>query len=141
MTVRSASFLAGALWGLVAWGLVRQVYGEAIWGGLVVAPLLGVAVGALLQRRFEGAIGWARWLVALGSLYLGATMFALAVGITDALAGSAARRPLEVVAQSVVGTWWGVTLTGFLLALWPMAYGTHAALAWIDDVSPERSHS
>jgi hypothetical protein len=141
VTVRSAALLAGALWGLVAWGLGGKVYGAPIWGGIVAAPFIGVAVAALLQRRFEGATGWARWLVALASLYAGATLFAIAVGITDAFAGSPARGKIEVVLQAVVGTWWGVTLTGFLIALWPLAYLTHVALAWIDDVSPERSHS
>jgi hypothetical protein len=141
MTVRSASFLAGALWGLVAWGLGRRVYGAPVWGGIVAAPFIGVVVAGLLQRRFEGATGWARWLVALLTLYAGATLFAIAVGATDALTGSPARRGFEVVLQSVVGTWWGVTLTGFVIALWPLAYLTHAALAWVDDLSPERSQS
>jgi len=139
MTGRSAAFLAGALWGLLAWGLGRKVYGTPIWGGIVCAPFIGVAVEALLQRRFEAAAGWARWAVALASVYVGATLFATAVGIMDAVAGSPARGKLEVVLQAVVGTWWGVTFTGFLVALWPLAYLTHLALAWVDDLSPGRT--
>jgi len=139
VTVRSASLLAGTGWGLIAWGLGRQAYGPAIWGGVAAAPFIGLVVGALLHPRFEGTSGWRRWLVALLSLYLGATMFALAVGVTDALTGSASRGTLEVVLQAVIGTWWGVTVAGFWIALWPLAYLTHIVLGWIDDLSPEGS--
>lgn len=131
--------LAGALWGLVAWALGARVYGAGLWGGIAAAPLIGAVVAALVQDRFEGTSGWRRWLVALASLYLGATLFALAVGLTDAITGSAARSPVEVVWEAVLGTWWGITLTGFLIALWPLAYLTHIVLSWVDELSPPRS--
>jgi hypothetical protein len=137
--LRAASFLAGGLWGFVALGLGARAYGAGIWGGIAAAPFVGLAVGRLLHSRFEGAAGFGRWLVALLSLYLGATLFAIAVGLTDALSGSAARSEVEVVVQAVMGTWWGITLTGFLIALWPLAYLTHVVLEWIDDIAPERS--
>jgi hypothetical protein len=139
MTARGAALLAGAGWGLLAWGLGRQAYGQAIWGGVVTAPCIGLAVGVLLHPRFERSSGWRRWLVALGSLYLGATLFALAVGITDALTGGATRGTPEVILQAVIGTWWGVTIAGFWIALWPLAWLTHIVVAWFDDLSPGRS--
>lgn len=133
MRRRSSLFLAGALWGLVAWGLGARVYGPALWGGLAAAPFIGVVIGSMTQTRFEGATGWRRWVVALLSLDLGATLFALAVGVTDALTVSAARRGAEVVYEAVLGTWWGLTLTGFLIALWPLAWLTHIVVAWVDE--------
>lgn len=139
MRLRTASFLAGALWGLVAWGLGAKLYGAGLWGGIASAPFIGVGIGLLQQARFENTGGWRRWLVALTSLYLGATLFALAVGVTDALAGSAARNGMEVIWTAILGTWWGVTLTGFLIALWPLTYLTHIVLQWIDEISPDRS--
>ena len=139
MRLRSASFLAGAFWGLVAWSLGAKVYGPGLLGGIIAAPFIGVGVGLLLQAPFENTVGWRRWLVALASLYLGATLFALAVGMTDALTGSASRNAVAVIWEAVLGTWWGVTLTGFLIALWPLTYLTHIVLAWIDDLSPDRS--
>jgi hypothetical protein len=139
MTVRFASLLMGGVWGLIAWGLGRQAYGPAIWGGVVAAPFIGLLVGGLLHPRFEGTSGWRRWLVALFGLYLGATLFALAVGVTDALTGSPSRGVFEVILQAVIGTWWGVTVAGFWIALWPLAWLTHIVLAWIDDLSPGRS--
>jgi hypothetical protein len=139
VTVRAASFLAGGAWGLLAWALGHQAYGQAIWGGVVAAPFIGLLVSGLMHHRFESTSGWRRLLVALVSLYLGATLFALAVGITDALTGSASRGAVEVVLQAVIGTWWGVTIAGFWIALWPLAWLTHIVLAWVDDLSPGRS--
>lgn len=141
MRLRAAAFLAGALWGLLAWGLGGKAYGAGLWGGLAAAPFIGVVICAALQGRFEGAVGWRRWAVALVSLYLGATLFALAVGVADAATAHASRGAVEVVLEAVVGTWWGVTLTGFLIALWPLAYLTHIVLGWVDDYSPDRSPS
>ena len=105
----------------------------------MAAPFIGLVVGGCcshgLTTRTAGVAGsWPSC-----SLYLGATLFALAVGVTDALTGAAARGAFEVVLQAVVGTWWGVTLTGFWIALWPLAWLTHIVLAWIDDLSPGRS--
>ena len=135
------AFLAGAFWGLLAWGLGGKAYAGGLWGGVVAAPFIGVGVAAVLQDRFEGAVGWRRWAVAFASLYLGATLFALAVGVADAATAHASRGAVEVVLEAVVGTWWGVTLTGFLIALWPLAYLTHIVLGWVDDYSPDRSAS
>lgn len=136
MRLHLLALFAGALWGLVAFGFGGRAYGDAVWGGVLAAPFIGLLVGALLHPRFSAASGGRRWLVALASLYTGATLFAIAVGLTDALTGAAGRRVLEVIAQAVVGTWWGVTLTGFVIALWPLAYGTHAVLAWLEEASP-----
>lgn len=132
----ATAFLVGALWGLVAWGLGRKAYGAELWGGIAAAPFLGVLVAVVLQDRFEATSSWRRWLVALGSLYLGATLFALAVGLADLLTGGAGRGAVEVIFQAIIGTWWGVTLTGFLIALWPLAYLTHIVVGWADHLLP-----
>lgn len=131
--MRLAALVAGLCWGLMAFGLGARAYGTGIWGGVLASPLIGLGVAALLQARFEASTTRGRWLLALGGLYLGATLFGVAVGATDALTGSAARGVVEVVLQAVAGTWWGITLTGFLLFLWPLAYLTHLVLEWIGD--------
>ncbi|HMU62793.1 MAG TPA: hypothetical protein PKA66_13485 [Gemmatimonadales bacterium] len=138
MRPRPAAFLAGALWGGLAWGLGARAYGPGLWGGLAAAPFIGVLVAALLQALFESTTGWRRCLTALVSLYLAATLFALVVGITGAMLSASERNSLEVVWEAVIGTWWGVTLTGFLIALWPLAYLTHIVLEWVGDLSPDR---
>lgn len=134
--MRLAALVAGFGWGLVALGLGGRAYGAGVWGGVIAAPFIGLLVAVLLQPRFEASAGWRRWLLVLGGLYLGATLFGVAVGIADALSGSAARNGAEVVLEAVAGTWWGITLTGFLILLWPLAYLTHLALEWVGDRTP-----
>jgi hypothetical protein len=83
------------------------------------------------QGPFERQSGVRRALLALVSLYLAATLFGLAIGIADWRALTAGtKHPLEALAEEVLAVWWGVTLTGFLLFLWPLAYGTHWILEW-----------
>jgi len=133
MTVRRFLHLviAGALWGGLAWLIGRRAIGAPIWGGVLAAPVIGVIVGLLLQGPFERQAGARRALVALASVYLGATLFGVAIGIADwrvLTAGTV--HPLESLAEAVLAVWWGITLTGFLLFLWPLAYGTHWILEW-----------
>ena len=70
---------AGLGWAAVAYLFGARTFGAGIWGGLVAAPLIGVAVGWLTQIGFENATGVRRGLVALTSLYLGAVLFGLGI--------------------------------------------------------------
>lgn len=100
----------------------------------MAAPLIGVVVGWLTQHGFENTTGSRRGLVALISLYLGAALFGLAIGIGEVLApGGTDRAPLEVLVEPLLGVLWGITFTGFVLFLWPLSYGTHLLLEWLDD--------
>ncbi len=101
---------------------------STIWAGVLAAPFIGLIVGAIAQPLFERALGFRRALVALGSLYLGATLFGVAVGTYDW--SHTSRLATEVVLQDVIAVWWGLTATGFLLVLWPLAYCTHLYLEW-----------
>lgn len=136
MTVRRVLYLliAGALWGGLAWLLGAKAYGPIIWAGLIASPLIGVLVGRITQEAFERLSGVWRGLVVLASVYLGATLFGLVVGGYDwaSRRGGIGRLP-EVLLQDVMATWWGVTVTGFILMLWPLAYLTHALLQWGDE--------
>lgn len=123
--------LAGALWGGLAALLGSRAFGRHIWAAVLASPLIGLATGVLMQEPFERLAGWRRGLVALGSVYLGATLFGVIVGL--AAAGSTGGTPHTAamrVVEAVVTVWWGVTLGGFLLFLWPLAYLTHYLLEW-----------
>jgi len=98
--------------------------GTAILGGVAASPFIGITVGYGIHPRFAAAASWKRLTVALLSLYIGAALFGLSVGAYDWL--SRLRRP-EVVVQGVVAVLYGTTV--FLIALWPLAYLTHLALA------------
>ncbi len=123
--------VVGALWGVAAYLLGRRAFGPAIWAGVLLAPAIGLVVGSLLQAPFERAEGRGRSGWALLSLYLGATLFGLVIGIGTWVGfGTGTRRFPEVMVEPLLGTWWGITLTGFFLVLWPLAYGTHRWLEW-----------
>ena len=125
--------IAGTLWGGLAYLLGYRAFGRPIWGGVLAGPFIGAIVGGLLQRPFERRSRLPRSLLALASLYLGATLFGLALAVTDwrALTAGTAH-PLQAVGAEIVAVWWGITLTGFLLFLWPLAYGTHWLLEWYE---------
>lgn len=125
--------LTGTVWGVLALLLGHRAWGPAIWPGVMAAPFLGLAVGALTQPRFEQASGARRALVALMSLYVGTTMFGIVIGVGTWLGISpGAHRFPAVLVEPVLGVWWGLTVTGFFIALWPLAYLTHKWLQWRD---------
>lgn len=124
-TTRLATFAgAGLIWGGIAYLLGGAALGTAILGGVAASPFIGITVGYGIHPRFAAAASWKRLTVALLSLYIGAALFGLSVGAYDWL--SRLRRP-EVVVQGVVAVLYGTTV--FLIALWPLAYLTHLALA------------
>jgi hypothetical protein len=66
--------------------------------------------------------------MSLLTLYLSAVLFGLAWGITDAiqgLLGGALRGIIEVVYQAILATFYGVTASGFVVFLWPLAHLNH----------------
>jgi len=125
------ALLAGTIWGLIGLVLAGQVLGPSAWGGVLAAPAVGLAV-AIAFRGFRGRPPGARIVLSLVSLYLAAGLFALAAGIVDATRPIPNRIPGAVVIQTVVGVWWGITFTGYLPLLWPLAYLTHALLGRAD---------
>jgi hypothetical protein len=63
--------------------------------------------------------------VALASLLAATTLFGLCGGLFDWLTGATGRRAIEVVFQAVLGVWWGLTIGGFFIVLWPLAFASH----------------
>lgn len=123
--------VAGAVWGGVAYLLAGRAFGRSIWPGVLAAPAIGLVVGAVLQGAFERAARGGRRLISLLSLYGGATLFAVAIGLGSMLGVSPGNRRFPAaLLEPVIGVWWGLTLTGFVLALWPVAYLTHWLLEW-----------
>lgn len=123
--------LAGAIWGAIGLVLAGQMLGTSVWGGVLAAPAVGLAV-AIVFRGFSGRPPGARIALSLVSLYLAAGLFALAAGVVDAARPIPNRIPGAVVIQTVVAVWWGITFTGYLPLLWPLAYLTHALLGRAD---------
>ena len=118
--------LLGTCWGLLAALLGGRALGPPILWGVFASPLIGVAVGLALHPRFVRTTAVYRALIAFASLYTGALLFGLAVGIGE-LASRWGTGELDVVWEGVAAVLYGTSLFG--IALWPLAYLTHALLA------------
>jgi hypothetical protein len=118
--------LLGTCWGLLAALLGGRALGEPILYGVFASPLIGLAVGRLLHPRFSRAAVVYRALIAFASLYVGALLFGLVIGVGELVAAEGGRG-IEVLWQDVAAVLYGTSL--FVIALWPLAYLTHALLA------------
>jgi hypothetical protein len=128
---------AGLLWGVLGYFLGERGFRTMIWGGALASPLIGILVGRFIHPRFVDSSGAMRVFIALISLLAASILFGLAMGITDLVLGHPGRRAVEVVLQPVIGVLWGVTIGGFFIALWPLAYATHYFLEFTIQESEE----
>lgn len=129
------ALVSGAVWGIIALGLGHRAMGGPIWGGVVASPLIGVAVGVGF-RWMRGLGALRRALASLLSLCVAAALFALAIGLFDAVTGAPGRVTGEVILQPVPAVLWAVTMGGFFLFLWPLSYANHRWLDRFADVAP-----
>ncbi|HEY0873149.1 MAG TPA: hypothetical protein VGD94_06725 [Vicinamibacterales bacterium] len=107
----------------IAWGLR---------GGLAAAPVIGLTVG-LFSRRFEAAGLPGRIVIALATLYGAAFLFLLAAGVAGFAAGEMPRASLSsVFFDSWNATIAGLTWTGFVVVLGPLAFLNHL---WVSRAS------
>jgi hypothetical protein len=132
------SFISGCIWAVIGFAVgwsVSPIHAtpfEAVrtfWGGLVAAPVIGVLVG-LLSRNFSGLGRSARVAVALGDLYLAVWLFLMAANIAR-LEGEVgwSRGFQTLVSGPMVGAFFGLTWTGFVVLLWPLSYVNHTLVA------------
>ena len=123
------SCVSGAVWGCIVALMAFSAIPYAIWGGLIAGPAIGLLIGLATRPwcRLPTAL---RIPATLLSLYLAAALFGLGVGVYDWLAVDIPYRiPSAVVLQAVLAFLWGLTFTGAVLVLWPLAYLNHWLLA------------
>ena len=125
---------AGGLWGLFAYVLAARFMGRIVWGGILASPLIGLAIARIYLPFYERS-GRVRWFMALVTLYVAAMLFGLGAGIYDAVPPVANRLTHAVIVQAVLATLWGVTVSGFVLFLWPLTYATHWLLGRVSGVA------
>jgi hypothetical protein len=131
--IAMASLAAGVCWGGIAWLLGVRAFGPELYAGVAAAPFIGVAVGLATQRLFARTTGWRRGLTALVSLYLGAVLFAIPMGIAASLMRGRWTTTLSHLAAAETSVLWGVTMTGYFIVLWPLAWLTHHGVEWSVD--------
>ncbi len=118
---------SGLVWGGIAYFLGGQWF-SAIWGGIIASPLIGLMVGLAYRPIYRLPL-LARVFLALLMLYLAATLFGLAVGVLDTTNDDIKDRiSSAVVIESVLAILWGLTFSGFVLFLWPLAFANHWVL-------------
>jgi len=115
--------LSGCVWAGIAW-LIGHQLGHFLWGGVLASPLIGLIVGAIYRPAYHLSTSKRAWLSLL-TLYVAVTLFGLAIAGFDLAFGDPARGHMEGVLQTVLALWWGVTLTGYVVILWPLAYLNH----------------
>ena len=116
--------VSGLTWGGIAYLLLREWF-PGLWVGIAVSPLIGLLVG-LVHRPTYGFPLILRGFLALVTLYAAAALFGLVVGAVEAVAEN---NP-KVIKSAIVIEWvlaalWGVTLPGYFLFLWPLAFANH----------------
>lgn len=118
---------SGLLWAVIAYLIADGWGGAAFWGGFASAPLIGVVAGKIYRPVYRFPFS-RRVAMSLLSLYISSTLFGLAWGITDViqgLPGGVERNLIEVVYEAIAATFYGVTATGFVAFLWPLAHLNH----------------
>jgi hypothetical protein len=125
------SAASGLMWGLIAWFIGYRVFGHRIWGGIVVAPLIGILIGRLSWPLHNKP----RWVQIAGSLfylYVAAACFAISMVLFSPVIGPRNVRLSAVLIEHVLAVLWGLTFGGYALVLWPLSYFNHR-LVWQAD--------
>ena len=134
--------LSGLAWGGIAYLLLGEWF-PGLWVGIALSPVFGLLVGVAHRPTYRLPVA-VRVLVALVTLYATAVLFGLVLGVVDAVTET---NPNVIksaaVIEWVLATLYGVTFTGYIVLLWPLAFANHWLLgrAWKavwtkDDLSP-----
>ena len=115
--------LSGCVWAGIAW-LIGSGFGWSLWGGALASPLIGLLVGLIHLPAYEYSTWKGVW-ISLLTLYLAAALFGLAMSLFDLAYSSPDRGQLEGVLQTIIAVVWGITFTGYVVILWPLAYWNH----------------
>jgi hypothetical protein len=114
--------LSGGVWGVIAFVIGQGFFGQAIWGGVVAAPVIGVLIGRISRPARDASQG-TQLVVALADLYGSAILVGVCVALGLVLAGQ--RFHLAEIVMSVL---WGLTFHGYVLILWPLSFVNHRIL-------------
>src|SRR3954470_16348488 len=117
LTIR-LSAASGLAWALIAWFIGYRAFGYRIWGGIVIAPLIGILIGRL-SRPMHTKPRWVQIAGSLFYLYAAAMCFAIGMAVFSPTFGSRNERFSAALIGTVLAVLWGLTFGGYALVLWP----------------------
>lgn len=133
---KKLSALSGCVWALIAYFIGHRAFGGNIWGGIVAAPLIGILIG-YLGRSMQNKPVPVQSIASLFLLYGAATCFAIATAVF----GSQRVTPSAILMQNVWAVLWGLTFTGYVFALWPLAFFNQRLIGQVDAGRIEALHT
>ena len=125
------SAASGLMWALIAWFIGYRAFGHRVWGGIVIAPLIGILIGRLSWPIHNKP----RWVQIAGSLfylYVAAVCFAIGMAFFSPVLGPRNVRFSASLIEHVLAVLWGLTFGGYALVLWPLSFFNHR-LVWQAD--------
>jgi hypothetical protein len=112
------SLIAGALWGIVAAGVVIGLRWYVAVGIFVSGPFIGVAVYWVSQWSYRSRFSTILWTVP--SVIVAAIIFGLVVGLLDSI-----ERGSVMIGESMVASMWAIISPSPFWLLYPLALTTH----------------
>jgi hypothetical protein len=107
-TVR-LSATSGLAWALVAWSIGHRTFGQGIWGGIIIAPLIGILIGRL-SAPLHDKPRWAQIAWSLVAVYLAASCFAGGMALFSLVVGPRPVTWSAALIENVLAVLWGLTL-------------------------------
>jgi hypothetical protein len=137
------SAASGCVWAAIAVALLERGIAWPIWSGILASPIIGALAG-MVSIEFQRRRLVTQLVLALVSLYAATALFGGAIGVADVVFGVNGgpgwrRVPGAVVVQSVLAMVWGLTLGGYVVFLWPLAWANHMLVATFWQRQAERS--
>jgi hypothetical protein len=129
-TVR-LSAASGLAWALIAWFIGYRAFGYRIWGGIIMAPLIGIVIGRL-SRPMHNKPRWVQIAGSLFYLYVAASCFAIGMAVSSLALGPRNVRFSATLIEHVLAVLWGLTVGRYALVLWPLSFFNHR-LVWQAD--------
>jgi uncharacterized membrane protein YczE len=121
--------LSGCTWAVIAYVLSLGAFSRGIVvGGLIASPLIGTFIGWIFLPAYK-LPKFVQFALSLVTLYIAVALFGIGVGLYDATRDIPSRSgSFDVVLQAVIASVIGITMTGYVLLLWPLAFLNHRLL-------------